>query len=328
MHTTNDTLHRSVLVVDDDPGVLESLTDALHALGARVTAAADHHEAQQHLRSSQFHLVVTDLRLDRGEEGLAVARYAKHRHPATKVVLISGLDLEDLSSDADRAGVDEMIPKPVPIAALDRILHDLGVREPQRQSRDSNGTTRLDDEEGQTLLQSHLAGSPDALPRIIDAYTPMIYSVFLRWFRLGQDDADDLYQEVLLQLVVKASSIRNVRMWLLGTAINQAKKRIRRLIRERKLTERYIEELELAAPEDREDVRELIGRGLALLKPADRLLLSLIYIQGLSYQEVASVLERPIGSIGPLRGRALKRLTAAVAQLEESPSQEVQASAA
>ena len=62
-----------------------------------------------------------------------------------------------------------------------------------------------------------------------------------------------------------------------------------------------------------------LGRGLDLLRRSDRTLLSLIYIHGLSYQEAAKVLDRPIGSIGPLRGRALKRLSRVISQLETPP---------
>jgi len=180
----------------------------------------------------------------------------------------------------------------------------------------------LSDAEGQELLTAFVAGDQGAFEMLATSYRAMLFSVFLRWFRLAEEDAEDLFQEVMLQLVIKAADIRNVRTWLLGTAINQAKKRIRRLIRERTLAERYLENLELFEPEDREDVRELIARGLQHLKPGDRKLLALIYIQGLSYQEVADVLGRPIGSIGPLRGRALKRLQKAVDDLETPPSAE------
>jgi RNA polymerase sigma factor (sigma-70 family) len=98
-------------------------------------------------------------------------------------------------------------------------------------------------------------------------------------------------------------------------------RRIRRLIRERTLAERYLEDLELHEPEHDEDIRELISRGLDLLRSPDRRLLALIYVEGLSYQEVADRLERPIGSIGPLRGRALKRLARASPSLSRSPQE-------
>jgi len=42
-----------------------------------------------------------------------------------------------------------------------------------------------------------------------------------------------------LQMFIKAETITNIRSWLLGTAINQARKRVRGLIRDRNLSEAY-----------------------------------------------------------------------------------------
>jgi RNA polymerase sigma factor (sigma-70 family) len=313
----------SVLLVDDDPAVRESIGQALEDQGALVTAAATLDEAGDQLRHESFALVLTDLRLDHGTEGLEVARMARERAPDTKVVLFSGQDLSEIAQQAEDAGVDELLAKPLSIDALARILTDLGeeVEVPVRGPRSG----RLSDAEGQRLLSAFVAGDQGAFAQIATSYRAMLFSVFLRWFRLGEEDAEDLCQEVMLQLVVKAAEIRNVRTWLLGTGINQAKKRIRHLIRERTLAERYIENLGLYEPDDDGDIRELISRGLDLLRPPDRRLLALIYIEGLSYQEVADRLGRPIGSIGPLRGRALKRLSRAVAELERPPKRRTMA---
>ncbi len=308
----------TVLLVDDDPAVRDSVGQALSDQGATVTPVASLDEARSTLESTQFALVLTDLRLECGTEGLDVARIARDRIPDARVVLFSGQDLSELEDEANQAGVDEMLAKPLSLEALARILTDLGTETEQPAATTKRGA-RLSDTQGQALLEAFVAGDQGSFEMIATSYRAMLFSVFLRWFRLSEEDAEDLFQEVMLQLVVKADQIRNVRTWLLGTAINQAKKRIRRLIRERNLAERYVENLELNEPEDREDVRELIKRGLEFLKSGDRKLLGLIYIQGLSYQEVADVLERPIGSIGPLRGRALKRLAKAVAELEAPP---------
>jgi RNA polymerase sigma factor (sigma-70 family) len=311
----------SVLLVDDDPGVRESVGLALSEQGAKVTPVASLDEARANLSKRRFSLVLTDLQLDAGTEGLTVAKLARRRAPRARVVLFSGRDLDEVANEAAEAGVDEMLAKPLSLEVLTRLLTDLEKQEPS--SSQGRSDSRLSDEQGQALLEAHVAGNNGALDRIVEAYRPMMFSVFLRWFRLSNEDAEDLFQEAMLQLVLKADQIRNVRTWLLGTAINQAKKRIRRLIRERNLAERYAENLELHAPEDTDDVRELISRGLDRLRMSDRRLLSLIYIQGLSYQEVADHLGRPIGSIGPLRGRALKRLANEVQDLETPPQAQV-----
>lgn len=311
----------SVLLVDDDPDVRESVGSALSSQGAEVTPVASLAEAEQSLERRRFSLVLTDLRLDIGLEGLTVARLARRRAPDARVVLFTGSNLDEIADQAAEAGVDELIAKPLSYDVLARLLTDIGGQ--RAVAGDGRTTGKLSDTDGQALLVAFAAGDQGALAQIVDAYRPMMFSVFLRWFRLSGEDADDLFQEVLLQLVLKADGIRNVRTWLLGTAINQAKKRIRRLIRERSLAERYVENLELYAPDDTDDIREIVTRGMVLLRPGDRLLLSLIYVQGLSYQEVADLLDRPIGSIGPLRGRALKRLARAIEKLEEPPQTRV-----
>lgn len=310
-----------ILVVDDDPGVLGGLATCLEDRGASVTTAGDLQGAQAALRDGSFDLVLTDLCLEGGTEGLDVAATARKASPSARIVLFTGRDLDPALEEAQNAGVDEILPKPFPSHVLDRLVADLGTAsepEPTAPSR-----KRLTDAEGQELLENFVAGDRASFDRLVDAYTPMLFGIFLKWFNLSVDDAEDLYQEVLLQLLVKAGSIRNVRLWLVGTAVNQAKKRIRRLIRDRNLVSRYLEESSLKddtgenAPED---VRDLIAKGLSMLKPSDQELLRLIYIEELSYKEVARRLGRPIGSIGPQRGRALKRLMQAVATLEQRPT--------
>ena len=198
--------------------------------------------------------------------------------------------------------------------------HTTGGRDNGHDTRSDQGTVdvqkpRVSDADGQALLERFVVGDQEALDRLLEAYTPMIFAVFMRRYRLAQEDADDLFQEVLLQLVMKADTIRNVRPWLLGTAFNQARKRIRGLIRDRKLAENFAEE-EVMEPVDHEDIKDLVARGLALAAPPDRDLLRLIYIEELSYKEVADQLGRPIGSIGPMRGRALDRLKVTIDELE------------
>jgi RNA polymerase sigma factor (sigma-70 family) len=310
-----------VLVVDDDPGILAGLATSLEDRGAAVTAAEDLRGAREALGNGSFDLVLTDLCLEGGTEGLEVAATARKAGPSTRIVLFTGRDLAPALERAQEAGVDEILPKPFPSEVLDRLLADLGTAsepEPTASSR-----KRLTDSEGQKLLQRFVAGDRASFDRLVDAYTPMLFGIFLKWFNLTVEDAEDLYQEVLLQLLVKAGSIRNVRLWLVGTAVNQAKKRIRHLIRDRNLVSRYLEESSLSdggGEDDAEGVRDLIAKGLSLLKPSDQELLRLIYLEELSYKEVARRLGRPIGSIGPQRGRALKRLMQAVATLEQRPT--------
>ncbi len=322
MERTNTAPH--VLVVDDDPGVLGALTSSLEDRGANVFMADDLKSARRAIRSRSFDLVLTDLCLEGGMEGLDVARAAKSASPSTKIVLFSGTDGHPSLEEARKVGVDEFVPKPFPPEILDRLVADIGeASEPRSHEPTSSNRRRLSDSEGQALLDQFVEGDRTAFNLIVDAYTPMLFGIFLKWFNLTVEDAEDLYQEVQLQLLVKAATIRNVRLWLVGAAVNQAKKRIRRLVRDRNLVSRYLEQAPSRnepVQEPVDDIRELVQRGLDMLRPADQELLTLLYLEELSYKEAAERLDRPIGSIGPERGRALKRLMAAVASLERRPT--------
>ncbi|MCD4750791.1 MAG: RNA polymerase sigma factor [Thermoanaerobaculales bacterium] len=184
--------------------------------------------------------------------------------------------------------------------------------------RVSNRGRGLTDAEGQDLLKDFVLGNRNAFDRLIAAYSPMIFGVFLRWFRLSAEDAEDLHQEVMLQLLVKSDQISNVRPWVLGTAINQARKRIRKLVRDRKLSEAFLHECEFSTEDGGCENRDLVSRVFAKALPHDRELLHLIYFEGLNYRETADRLGRPLGAIGPLRGRALNRLAGIIDDLEKA----------
>jgi CheY-like chemotaxis protein len=177
--------------------VRETVGQVLEEQGASVTAAATVDEANDHLQHECFALVLTDLRLEQGTEGLDVARMARDRAPGARVVLFSG----QISEIANGAEARRRVAKPLTIDALARILTDLGT-EVEAPARGSRGA-RLSDAEGQQLLAAFVAGDQGAFTRIATSYRAMLFSVFLRWFRLGEQDAEDLCQEVMLQLVVR-----------------------------------------------------------------------------------------------------------------------------
>ena len=95
-----DTTNPTVLLVDDDPAIRESVGQLLEEQGADVTPVATLAEAKSNLKNGSFALVLTDLRLKLGTEGLDVARTARKTDPDAHVVLFSGQDLSDLEDEA------------------------------------------------------------------------------------------------------------------------------------------------------------------------------------------------------------------------------------
>jgi CheY-like chemotaxis protein len=80
-----------VLVVEDDPQVLQFVASQLLSLGYEVTAVSDGPDALASLeRDTTFDLLLSDLVLPKGMSGVDLARFARRIKPDPKVILTSG----------------------------------------------------------------------------------------------------------------------------------------------------------------------------------------------------------------------------------------------
>lgn len=86
-------LPRRILVVDDEPDILESLKTLLEAAfpGVEVHAAADGDEALVVLRAHDVDLVITDYRMP-GMDGFQLLERVKAMAPAARLALITAFD--------------------------------------------------------------------------------------------------------------------------------------------------------------------------------------------------------------------------------------------
>ena len=80
---------KSILVVDDEPGVRTTLSVILSGEGYSVTAASDVHSAAAALEGTDFAAILTDLRMPR-PPGIAVVEEVAERGLETPVILMSG----------------------------------------------------------------------------------------------------------------------------------------------------------------------------------------------------------------------------------------------
>ncbi len=106
-----------ILVVDDDDALRESLQAALESLPVEITTAAGGQEALQRLQERHFAVVVTDLVM-RDRDGFAVLQAAKDRHPACRVVMLTGHGNREVAVQAMEQGASYYIEKPVDLKEL------------------------------------------------------------------------------------------------------------------------------------------------------------------------------------------------------------------
>ncbi|MBI2932630.1 MAG: response regulator [Planctomycetes bacterium] len=100
-----------VLIVDDEQSVRILLKSLLEGAGYACVVAADAEQARQVVSKEPFDLVLTDMMLP-GDSGLAFARHVLQEHPATAIVMITGLDDPRLANTALEVGAGGFVIKP------------------------------------------------------------------------------------------------------------------------------------------------------------------------------------------------------------------------
>jgi DNA-binding NtrC family response regulator len=79
-----------VLVVDDEFDLRKIIREWLVAAGYRVALADSPAEALKRMQAERFDLMLTDVVMPGPMDGAALARTVAQRHPATRVLLMSG----------------------------------------------------------------------------------------------------------------------------------------------------------------------------------------------------------------------------------------------
>ncbi len=115
-----------VLVVDDEPFIVELLADALAAEGYEVDTAADGVLALDRISRRSYDLILSDLRMP-GMDGLALYRELASRRPdlVRRMIFISGTSAQpEYRGFLEQTGVP-VLPKPFRLEELLRLTRRL-----------------------------------------------------------------------------------------------------------------------------------------------------------------------------------------------------------
>lgn len=175
---------------------------------------------------------------------------------------------------------------------------------------------QVDEKIGQVLAAA-LDGDADAWDQLVDEYVDLLWWVARTW-RMNDADAADLVQTVWLKLLQHGSSISDpsrLAAWLATTARREATSRINKQRREEPTSE--AESFDIGyVPEADEPMleTETVGEAIAAFHGLDRdcqqLLGLLCEVPRKPYGEIAALLSKSIGWIGPTRQRCLAKLRA------------------
>jgi two-component system sensor histidine kinase/response regulator len=113
-----------ILIVDDDPALLEALprTLELRMEGIRVDTCDSAAAALERIGTRDYDAIVSDIKMP-GMDGLSLLAAIKERSPSTPTLLITGHGEDDLAHRARAGGAFDYISKPID---RDHIVRSLG----------------------------------------------------------------------------------------------------------------------------------------------------------------------------------------------------------
>ena len=117
--------HETILIAEDDPFVRSSVILRVEALGYRVVAAVNGHEALQRLRADPgIGMLFTDIVMPGGMSGWELADQARRIRPGLPVLFTSGYALETLVEQGRAPAQAVVLTKPYRKAELAQRLRD------------------------------------------------------------------------------------------------------------------------------------------------------------------------------------------------------------
>jgi DNA-binding NtrC family response regulator len=118
-----------VLVVDDEPVVLDAIRLVLEADDLRVATASDRRSAAAHPAAASCRLLLCDLMLPEGS-GLELLRSLRARRPGLPAIMMTGYATAEVAIEALQAGATDFLPKPFDdVELLNQVRHALAPRD-------------------------------------------------------------------------------------------------------------------------------------------------------------------------------------------------------
>ncbi len=127
-------MKRRILLADDELAILLTLRAILEMHGFEVETAASAHEAIGKLAEGEFHMVITDMRMEHETAGYDVIREAKQQKYNPAVAILTAYP--SLGSDWKSRGAESMLVKPMNANDLLRQIEALLIQhEDQKQMK-------------------------------------------------------------------------------------------------------------------------------------------------------------------------------------------------
>ncbi|MBT3807116.1 MAG: response regulator [Desulfobacula sp.] len=113
----------NVLLVDDEKGYLNVLSNRLSKRSINATKAFSGTEAIQILRKQDFHVVVLDLKME-DMDGIEVLKVIKKMIPELPVIILTGHGSQTAAKEGILFGAFDYLSKPCELSELMDKIHE------------------------------------------------------------------------------------------------------------------------------------------------------------------------------------------------------------
>ena len=159
------------------------------------------------------------------------------------------------------------------------------------------------------LVRACRAGDSDAWNELVERYSRYVYAIAVRGFRLSDDDAEDVFQDVFTRIYLRLDSLRDdsaLRPWI----AQLTRRRCLDALASRGRETPAEEELMVEETADLADVEEALAvrEALAGLSETCQEMLDRFFARDQSYRTIGEELDIPSGTIASRIARCLGRL--------------------
>lgn len=100
-----------LLVVDDEEAICFSMSEYFSLHGYKVDTAREMDEAEKLLGSSEYKVVIQDLRLSltNNSDGLEMIRMIREHNPQTRIIVLTAYGSAEVEDEARRSGADAFL---------------------------------------------------------------------------------------------------------------------------------------------------------------------------------------------------------------------------
>ena len=131
-------MKRRILLVDDELAILLTLKAVLEISGFDVETAASAREAKMKIRAHEYHMVITDMRMESDTAGMEVVAAAKKSPYRPAIAMLTAFPLPGSEGED---GADKLLVKPMNTSDLLRQLEALLVtHEDSKRKNESGGS--------------------------------------------------------------------------------------------------------------------------------------------------------------------------------------------